>query len=180
MVKMDAFINVRCSQRTKQHVQQVAGSDSVATFSREAIIEKLRRPSSWGSHRFAEVQLEPRVNGGSVDSMLEILAAQSPTVSDFVCGDGELDPQLRIALRKSLAPAQSRRIELLLTGERLESIGLMEGCSKQAVWASIQRAIRRLERNVYFLQTLCSLFQDSGLDPRLLMEAVHGKDYQRS
>lgn len=173
----DARMQVRLSSRMKREVIALAGKRHTGSFARQAISEKLLRPSTWASHRFAEVQLQPRV-GGNIDSMLEILASRHPTVADLTNADIELDPGVKRALYQGLSQSQARRVELCFTGVRLEAIGHMEGCSKQAVWATVRRAIDKLRYDLRFVQALCAAFPEAGYDPYTLMEAIRGRQDQ--
>lgn len=136
--------------------------------------EKLRHPTSWDSHRFAEVQLAPKDPSIPVDHLLEILASRAPKVADFWSADGELDPELRRALHDALTPTQARRLEMVLRAEKLETIGHMEGVSKQAIWGSIRRALKKLKNDYRVLEVLCDMYPEAGLDARILVEVAHG------
>jgi len=94
-------------------------------------------------------------------------------VSDFYSFDGEMDPELRRALRTCLTPTQARRLEFLLRAEKLETIGHMDGVSKQAVWGSIRRALKKLKSDYRVLEVLCDLYPEAGLDARILLEVAN-------
>jgi DNA-binding CsgD family transcriptional regulator len=173
---LDEVLFVRCSSRMKRDVLDAAGDAGVSEYGREAITEKLRRPAMTEAHRYAEVVLVPRAgSSSSLDDLLELAAARSPMVCDFISGDGHLDQKVRAKLRASLSPVQARRIERALRGMSYEDIAQLEGCSKQAVWASFRRALLVLEQDTSVLRSLCELYEESGLDPTVVLEAFNAR-----
>tara|TARA_R110000824_G_scaffold278612_1_gene466886 strand:+ start:3309 stop:3776 length:468 start_codon:yes stop_codon:yes gene_type:complete len=145
-----------------------AGID-IPVFIRNAISMAILRG---GESRFAEITLSPK-NGSSVDQMMEWVYARSPIVSDFVCTGGELQPEVKTALYATLPETQARRFEKVLNGLKLEMIGHDEGCSRQAVHASIKRAITTLRSNHEFAKALCDSMPDVGITPDILLQAVN-------
>ena len=144
-----------------------AGLD-LSSFVRNAISMALLKG---GESKFKEINLSPR-NGSSVDSMMEWLCSRNPTVSDITSSNGKLEPNIKIAIYEALPETQARRFEKVLSGLKLEVIGYQEGCSRQAVHASVKRAIIRLGTNRNFAKALCDAMPDSGLTPDILLEAA--------
>lgn len=140
----------------------------LSVFIRNAVSMAIRRG---GEHRFSEISIFPK-NGSSVDQMMEWLCARSPVASDFIGSGGELQPELRKALYTELPKTQARRFEKVLSGLKLETIGYEEGCSRQAVHASIKRAALTLRQNRKFAKALCEAMPEAGLTPEDLLEAI--------
>tara|TARA_Y100000034_G_scaffold129107_1_gene184973 strand:+ start:956 stop:1435 length:480 start_codon:yes stop_codon:yes gene_type:complete len=147
----------------------------LSVFIRNAITMAIRRG---GEHRFSEIAVSPR-SGSSVDKMMEWLCSRAPSASDFISASGELQPRVKKALYSELPPTQARRFEMVLRGLKMEVIGYEEGCSRQAVHASIKRAVLTLKQSQRFAKALCEAMPDSGLTPDILLEAVgDGKERQ--
>ena len=144
----------------------------LSVFIRNAISMAIRRG---GEHRFSEISIFPK-RGSSVDQMMEWLCARSPLSSDFIGSGGELQPQVRKALYAELSKTQARRFEKLMRGLKLEAIGYEEGCSRQAVHASIKRAALTLRQNQSFAKALCEAMPEAGLTPEDLIEAITNGD----
>ena len=127
-----------------------------------------------GANRFAEVSLSPK-NGSSVDQMMEWLYARSPIVSDIIASGGELETTVKTAIYSELPETQARRFEKVLSGLKMEVIGHQEGCSRQAVHASIKRAILTLRTSHDFAKALCDSMPGIGLTPDILLQAVNNE-----
>lgn len=166
------WIRIRVRRRFREALERVAGSKRYASFVKAAMSHAmLRNPSV--EDRFRDLSITPR-GTSSVEQFLEWLLARQPVVGDLVGNDGELDPQVRRALRRALPHTQARRLERVLRGHKYEEISLDEDCSRQAVHASVQRALRDLASSREFLEALCDAVPESGLTPEQLMEAADG------
>jgi len=177
---MDAVLTVQLPSRMKREINEAAGGDGkMAAWAREACSEKLRRPSMSQQHRFAEVVLEPRTGSGTLDALLELVASRQPLVGDFFNADGAMDPAVKAAIYRALPRTQARRMEWAFTGRKLEAIGHLENCSKQAVHASVQRGAATLATDYRFAKALCDAYGESDLDPRILIEAAHERQKQK-
>ena len=163
-------IRLRVSERQYNDMLNAADCAGVhlSVFIRNAVSMAIRRG---GEYRFSEVTIFPK-RGSSVDEMMGWLCARNPISSDFISSGGELQPEVRKALYAELPKTQARRFEKLLRGLKLEAIGYEEGCSRQAVHASIKRAVLTLKQNRRFAKALCEAMPEAGLTPDDLLEAI--------
>ena len=170
LLTKDKRIRLRISERQYKAIQGAADDAglNVPSFIRNAISMAILRGS--GSE-YSEITLSPK-NSSSIDKWFEWLCSRQPTVSDFIASGGELQPELKLSLYKALPKIQARRFEKTLKGVRLEVIGLEEGCSRQAVHASIKRAIKQLRTNNDFAKALCAAMPDAGIEATMLIEAT--------
>jgi hypothetical protein len=129
---------------------------------------------------FREVVMTPK-GESTVDALMEWLFARRPVLADIAPTGQELPVELRRAMAKVLTPRQMGRLEhVILCGGTLESIGRQEGCSKQAIDASIRRALTRLGQSREFVEALCRAFPDSGLDAKTLMRAAEARNAEKA
>jgi len=142
---------------------------NLPSFIRNAISMAVLRG---GEAKFSEVTVSPQ-NNSFIDQWMEWLCSRKPTVSDLVGSGGELQPKLKIALYAELPSVQARRFEKVLCGLRMEVIGHEEGCSRQAVHASIKRAIQHLQSSHNFAKALCDAMPEAGIEPFMLIEAIN-------
>lgn len=124
---------------------------STTSFVRLAALRAARKPHRVS--RWQEIQVMPRGDHTIEDTMAWILARR-PSVADLAPSGGRLDPEVRRALYLALPRTQASRMERRLLGHDLDVIGAQDGCSKQAVHASLLRAVRRLQRDQEFHQAL--------------------------
>ncbi len=119
--------------------------------------------------RFQEVHLQAR-SGGSVDTLLEVLAAGAATLGDLSPSGESIDRSLQKAIEDALSPKPARRVLRRLQGASITTIGKEDGVTKQAVHKSLRLSQQILATNRDFVVALCDLFPESGLTPDLLME----------
>lgn len=110
-----------------------------------------------------------------VEQMLEWLCARQPLIGDIVDRSGYLDRDIADYLKKQLSPTQARRVIRVLEGEGYEEIGSDEGCSRQAVHASVNRAFESMSGSRRLAEVLCSVIPGAELTPDILLEACNGK-----
>ena len=167
-----ARLTVKLSPRMRQEIRDAADTDGVTSgaFIRACVSKALNRG---GARAYMEIPLNVR-GGVPYERMMEWLLSRQPVLADVQNGEGDVDPVLRRIIYRVLPSVQARRIEYLLQGMTLETIGHEEGCSKQAVHASIRRGMDTLGGSVQFAAALCEMWPDSGLTPQQLMEAQHG------
>lgn len=157
----------------RDEILDLVGVGGFAAFIREALSEKLRRPGSQG-HEYREIVFEPRGDSTSFDSIIEIIAARQPLLADLMSREGELHHSLRRVLRKKLSAVQARRVEKVLTGMRLAEIGHDEGCSKQAVGASVQRAYETMRQDAELITVFIEVYgRGEEMDAQVLIEAFN-------
>jgi hypothetical protein len=166
------LIHVWVTDRFRHSLKNAAveADVSVGEYIRRSITQSMLRG---GEYKYRELVFSPNGNS-TIDQLMEWLCARNPIYRDITGCGGTLDSSVRGALYKTLPEIQARRIERFLNGDRLESIGLDEGCSRQAVHASIQRGIAKLSDNRIFINALLEVVPDSGLTVETVMEAFHG------
>lgn len=167
----DKLVATRITERQYNALIDAADNAGVkrSDFIRNAISMALSRG---GEHRFMEVSIMPR-SGGTIDSMLEWLCSRQPMISDIISAGGTMDADVRRVLYQEVSSVQARRLEKVLRGMKLEVIGHEEGCSRQAVHASVKRAIKDLKTNKKFITALCCALPESGLTAETLIEAAN-------
>ena len=170
----DKLVATRITER--QYNALIDATDNAGVkrsdFVRNAISMALARG---GEYRFMELSISPR-SDRSLDSVLEWLCARQPTISDLISAGGTMDSDLKRVLYQEVSTVQARRVEKVLRGMKLERIGHEEGCSRQAVHASVNRAIKDLKKSKRFITALCGAIPESGLTPETVMEAIeHGE-----
>lgn len=166
----DRMVATRVTERQYNALADAANSAGInrADFVRNAISMALARG---GEYKYIEVQIMPR-SGSSIDSALEWLCSRQPMIADLVGSGGTIDPYVRKVLYQEVSEKQARRMEKVLSGQKLDSIGYEEGCSRQAVHASVKRAIKDLKTNRKFIAALCEALPESGLSPDTIIEAI--------
>lgn len=136
-----------------------AASDSGVTRNeivRKAVAQYLTRGSP-DDYRHRELVLSGTRGAYTVDKVLEWLLAKRPAVADLTMSGGELDARMKRVIRKSLPKKQAERVVLRFEGRNLDEIGRLCGCSKQAVHASLQRALSTLGQDREFIAVLISI-----------------------
>jgi|TARA_Y100000310_G_scaffold75676_1_gene72052 hypothetical protein len=166
----DKLVATRITERQYNALIDAADNAGVkrSDFVRNAISMALSRG---GEHRFMEISITPRA-GSSLNSVLEWLCSRQPMISDLISAGGTMDSDVRRVLYQEVSKVQARRLEKVLRGMKLEVIGHEEGCSRQAVHASVKRAIRDLKTNKKFITALCGALPESGLTPDVIIEAI--------
>jgi len=165
--------------RFDQEIQVAASSEGISfgEFMRRAAAKALH---GGDTSRFREITLTPR-GDSTVDDLFAWLCARRPMLADIVPEGGVLPYGLRRSMERVLTKRQIVRIEhVILEGGTLENIGRSEGCSKQAVDASIRRALTRLSRSPGFVEALCRAFPDSGITPVTLIRAAEAQNAQKA
>ena len=132
-----------------------------------AIIQRGLR-SSGSAWKYKEVVLGGN-SGRDVTQLLEWLLGRQPLVADLSSGTRDnLAPAVKAVLQRKLPERQARRVELNMLGHQLDEIAAEEEHrpTKQAVWASLQRAYTRLGADDDFLTILVHhVLDDLSEDP---------------
>lgn len=140
-----------------------AASDVGASRSdilRKALAQYLTR-GQFNDHRHRELVLSGSNSRYPVERILEWLLAKRPQVGDLATSEAKLDPRLKRCIQQLLSNKIANRVVLKFEGHNLETIGRMEGCSKQAVHASIKRGLDTLGNNRDFVAVLCSITESN-------------------
>lgn len=165
-------VHLRITQATYERLQS-GGDGSVQDEIRQAINAYLSRRDRSG---YREVVLSPR-GSVDVDQMLSWLGSRAPMLNELQAHTGGLHRLIKQPMRDCLSPTQMRRVTYWIEGKKLSVIGRLEGVSKQAVHASIQRSLKTLSLQDAFLVGLCQLFPDSGLTPEYLRQALQENNH---
>lgn len=156
-----------------RRIEDEVGGDKrkVPEFIRAALHRALLHDSGRYSE-WREITLTPRSNS-TPEALLEWMLARKPLVSDLCPAGDELNADVRRVLRKKLSATQARRVELKLKGLSFEEIASREGCTKQAIHATVGRAMVALEKDTDFIVALCKA---TGIeDPKPYLEAARGR-----
>jgi len=142
---------------------------TVSEFTRRALRKAIVRGDT---SQYQEILLSSG-RTSDVEQMLEWLCARQPLIGDIVDGAGYLDREISEYLKQTLSPVQARRVIRVLQGEGYEEIGNDEGCSRQAVHASVSRAFEAMSGSRALAEVLCTVIPDADLTPDILLEACH-------
>jgi DNA-binding CsgD family transcriptional regulator len=153
-------------------IQREIGEDDrgFSQFVRNACWKALESRTQVGR----EITISPS-GTSTVDSYMEWILARRPCATDFMGSGGEMDHRIRRVLRAKLTESQAERVELRFQGMSLEDIGRRHGCTRQAVFNTLQRAEEVLKTDEDFIQCLLVVLDpegELGLTPEMLMEAA--------